>query len=210
MVYEVRHRLGARRFFLSGVKVDMIRSLPNFTIWDYLLIIFHLFFGVAAKVLASQHCCFLDQHSNTRPHRGIIQQMPQVSTTTPPMNLAAPPVPRQVSNSAIPRDTGASAIPQIPPPHITTNMTTDSNIDRTDSMDSFVNLDPLLAPAATQVNTGDHRSSLAIVNANKVHNFHLEACDALEQLNTAAARITNNVPRVQTIDGAISDQFQAQ
>uniref|UniRef100_A0A915JEW6 Uncharacterized protein n=1 Tax=Romanomermis culicivorax TaxID=13658 RepID=A0A915JEW6_ROMCU len=35
----------------------------------------------------------------------------------------------------------------------------------------------------------------------------------LDQLSTAAARITNNVPTVQTIDqiiGAISDQFQAQ
>uniref|UniRef100_A0A915L9S3 Uncharacterized protein n=1 Tax=Romanomermis culicivorax TaxID=13658 RepID=A0A915L9S3_ROMCU len=40
-----------------------------------------------------------------------------------------------------------------------------------------------------------------------------KAQDALEQLNTAVARITNNVPTIQTIKqiiGAISNQFQAQ
>uniref|UniRef100_A0A915HEM8 Uncharacterized protein n=1 Tax=Romanomermis culicivorax TaxID=13658 RepID=A0A915HEM8_ROMCU len=58
----------------------------------------------------------------------------------------------------------------------------------------------------------DHRSSMAIANANEVHNFWLEACNTLKQLSTAAARITNNVPMVQTIDqiiGPLSDQFQA-
>uniref|UniRef100_A0A915HXL0 Uncharacterized protein n=1 Tax=Romanomermis culicivorax TaxID=13658 RepID=A0A915HXL0_ROMCU len=38
-------------------------------------------------------------------------------------------------------------------------------------------------------------------------------CDALEQLNTATARINNNVPTVQNIDqiiGAMSNQLQAQ
>uniref|UniRef100_A0A915JTX2 Uncharacterized protein n=1 Tax=Romanomermis culicivorax TaxID=13658 RepID=A0A915JTX2_ROMCU len=38
-------------------------------------------------------------------------------------------------------------------------------------------------------------------------------CDALYQLSTVAACITNNVPTVQTIDqiiSAVSDQFQAQ
>uniref|UniRef100_A0A915IBE5 Uncharacterized protein n=1 Tax=Romanomermis culicivorax TaxID=13658 RepID=A0A915IBE5_ROMCU len=62
-------------------------------------------------------------------------------------------------------------------------------------------------------NQPPHCSSLAIPNANKVHNFWIEAHDTLEQLNTAAARITNNVPTVQTIDqiiGPVSDQFQAQ
>uniref|UniRef100_A0A915KSZ5 Uncharacterized protein n=1 Tax=Romanomermis culicivorax TaxID=13658 RepID=A0A915KSZ5_ROMCU len=41
----------------------------------------------------------------------------------------------------------------------------------------------------------------------------IEACDALDQLSTAAAHITNNVPMVQTIDqiiGAVSDQLKAQ
>uniref|UniRef100_A0A915K559 Uncharacterized protein n=1 Tax=Romanomermis culicivorax TaxID=13658 RepID=A0A915K559_ROMCU len=43
--------------------------------------------------------------------------------------------------------------------------------------------------------------------------LQIEACDALEQLSTAATRITNNVPTVQLIDqimGALSDQVQAQ
>uniref|UniRef100_A0A915IGD7 Uncharacterized protein n=1 Tax=Romanomermis culicivorax TaxID=13658 RepID=A0A915IGD7_ROMCU len=41
----------------------------------------------------------------------------------------------------------------------------------------------------------------------------LEVGDALEQLNATAARITNNVLTVQTMDqiiGAISNQLQAQ
>uniref|UniRef100_A0A915KHW1 Uncharacterized protein n=1 Tax=Romanomermis culicivorax TaxID=13658 RepID=A0A915KHW1_ROMCU len=69
------------------------------------------------------------------------------------------------------------------------------------------------APTATPASTTNHRSSLATANAKEVHNFRIEACDTLDQLSTAAARITNNVPTVQTIDqiiGAISDQFQAQ
>uniref|UniRef100_A0A915I1H2 Uncharacterized protein n=1 Tax=Romanomermis culicivorax TaxID=13658 RepID=A0A915I1H2_ROMCU len=59
----------------------------------------------------------------------------------------------------------------------------------------------------------DHSSSLAIANTNEVHNFRLEACNALEQLNTTAGRITNNVLMAQTIDqiiGAISNQLQGQ
>uniref|UniRef100_A0A915K2A4 Uncharacterized protein n=1 Tax=Romanomermis culicivorax TaxID=13658 RepID=A0A915K2A4_ROMCU len=54
---------------------------------------------------------------------------------------------------------------------------------------------------------------MAIANANEGHNFQLEVCDALEQLNTTAARIKNNVSTVQTIDqiiGTLSDQLQAQ
>uniref|UniRef100_A0A915JLL3 Uncharacterized protein n=1 Tax=Romanomermis culicivorax TaxID=13658 RepID=A0A915JLL3_ROMCU len=57
------------------------------------------------------------------------------------------------------------------------------------------------------------QNSLAIANANEVHNFRIEAHPAIEQLGTTAVRIINNVPTVQTIDqiiGAISDQFQAQ
>uniref|UniRef100_A0A915L9V4 Uncharacterized protein n=1 Tax=Romanomermis culicivorax TaxID=13658 RepID=A0A915L9V4_ROMCU len=69
------------------------------------------------------------------------------------------------------------------------------------------------ALAATRASTNNHRSSLAITNANEVHNFRIEARDALDQLSTAAAHITTNVPTIQMIDqiiSAISDQFQAQ
>uniref|UniRef100_A0A915HLI2 Uncharacterized protein n=1 Tax=Romanomermis culicivorax TaxID=13658 RepID=A0A915HLI2_ROMCU len=69
------------------------------------------------------------------------------------------------------------------------------------------------APAATHALVTNHRSSLAMANANEVHNFQIKARNALEQLSTTTARITNNVPTVQTIDqiiGAVSDQFQAQ
>uniref|UniRef100_A0A915HXA6 Reverse transcriptase domain-containing protein n=1 Tax=Romanomermis culicivorax TaxID=13658 RepID=A0A915HXA6_ROMCU len=53
------------------------------------------------------------------------------------------------------------------------------------------------------------------VNTISTRNEHQssEAGDTLKQLNTAAARITNNVPTIQTTDqiiGALSDQFQAQ
>uniref|UniRef100_A0A915J5G4 Uncharacterized protein n=1 Tax=Romanomermis culicivorax TaxID=13658 RepID=A0A915J5G4_ROMCU len=54
--------------------------------------------------------------------------------------------------------------------------------------------------------------TVAIATTNEVQNYQLEARHALDQLNTAVASITNNVPTVQTIDqiiGAVSYQFQA-
>uniref|UniRef100_A0A915IE99 Uncharacterized protein n=1 Tax=Romanomermis culicivorax TaxID=13658 RepID=A0A915IE99_ROMCU len=79
-------------------------------------------------------------------------------------------------------------------------------------MDSFVNLNPLAA-AATQANMHDHHNSISLANVCEVQKFQLEVRDALEQLNIATTRMTNNVLTVQTIDqiiGTISDQLQAQ
>uniref|UniRef100_A0A915HU07 Uncharacterized protein n=1 Tax=Romanomermis culicivorax TaxID=13658 RepID=A0A915HU07_ROMCU len=84
---------------------------------------------------------------------------------------------------------------------------------RTDSLDSFINIDPRQAPTTTHTLATNHRSSLAIANAKEVHNFQIQAREALDLLNTPAVCITNNVPTVQTIDqiiGVVSDQFQAQ
>uniref|UniRef100_A0A915HHF1 Uncharacterized protein n=1 Tax=Romanomermis culicivorax TaxID=13658 RepID=A0A915HHF1_ROMCU len=105
------------------------------------------------------------------------------------------------------------AVSQILLPSTTAQGNHDQTVARTDSSDSFINIDPPQAPTATCSSVTNHCSSLAITNANEVHNFRIEAWDALDQLSTAAARITNNVPIVQTIDqiiGTVLDQFQAQ
>uniref|UniRef100_A0A915L533 Uncharacterized protein n=1 Tax=Romanomermis culicivorax TaxID=13658 RepID=A0A915L533_ROMCU len=108
---------------------------------------------------------------------------------------------------------GMSVPPQLLSQHSTAPLASNPNIDCTDSTDSSVNLDLLLAPAPTQATTCNHRNSIAITNAFQVQHFRLEAHSALEQLNSAAMRITNNVLTVQMIDQivrAISDQLQAQ
>uniref|UniRef100_A0A915HV49 Uncharacterized protein n=1 Tax=Romanomermis culicivorax TaxID=13658 RepID=A0A915HV49_ROMCU len=101
------------------------------------------------------------------PHGSIAQQMPQSSTTAPPTNPAAP----VVLNLITPSDAGTPAAVQMPVPPSAANPAMDLNINHTDSTDSFVNLDPPLAPATTLANTHDHPSSIAIANANEVPNF---------------------------------------
>uniref|UniRef100_A0A915IMG4 Uncharacterized protein n=1 Tax=Romanomermis culicivorax TaxID=13658 RepID=A0A915IMG4_ROMCU len=140
-------------------------------------------------------------------------QVLPISTAPAQANSLAPPSLSQNSTTAAAICASALAISQIPPPSTASQANNGITVLGTNSSDSFINLDPRQAPAATRAPITDHCSSLAIANANKVHNFPIEACDALEQLSTTAARITNNVPTVQTIDQiirAISDQFQAQ
>uniref|UniRef100_A0A915HF02 Uncharacterized protein n=1 Tax=Romanomermis culicivorax TaxID=13658 RepID=A0A915HF02_ROMCU len=124
-----------------------------------------------------------------------------------------PPSSGQSSIIAAATCASASAVSQIPPPRPVPPSSNDPTIAPTISTDSFINIDPWQAPAETPALVTNHRSSLVIANTNEVHNFQIEAHDALEQFSTPMARITNNIPTVQTIDqiiGAVSDQFQAQ
>uniref|UniRef100_A0A915IQT1 Uncharacterized protein n=1 Tax=Romanomermis culicivorax TaxID=13658 RepID=A0A915IQT1_ROMCU len=140
-------------------------------------------------------------------------QVPPIPAAPAQANsLALPPL-SQKSTAATAISASASAISQIPPPSTAVQANNNTTMAHTDSSDSFMNIDLLQAPATSRASATDHCSSLAIANANEVHNFRIEAHDTLEQLSTAAVRITNNIPTVQTIDHficAVSDRFQAQ
>uniref|UniRef100_A0A915K2R6 Uncharacterized protein n=1 Tax=Romanomermis culicivorax TaxID=13658 RepID=A0A915K2R6_ROMCU len=111
--------------------------------------------------------------SNTSLNRSTSTQVLPSSTTVPPPNLVPLPVLGQVSDTVGAKDASTPAISQVPPSINARQPEIDPNIDDTDSMESFVNLDPLLALAVTQQPAGDHHRRLAIAKANKVQNFRL-------------------------------------
>uniref|UniRef100_A0A915IAJ5 Uncharacterized protein n=1 Tax=Romanomermis culicivorax TaxID=13658 RepID=A0A915IAJ5_ROMCU len=157
---------------------------------------------------------FTQMYRNVTALDGTAQaQVPLIPAVSTLANLLAPPPLSQNSVIAAALCACALAISQIPLPSTAAQANNDTTVARTNSSDSFINIDPPQAPAATHAPVNNHHSSFAIANTNQVHNFGIEAHDALEQLSIAAAWITNNVPTVQTIDqiiGTISDQFQAQ
>uniref|UniRef100_A0A915HX51 Uncharacterized protein n=1 Tax=Romanomermis culicivorax TaxID=13658 RepID=A0A915HX51_ROMCU len=120
----------------------------------------------------------------------LISATPAILNSHAPLPLSQDPLIATVICASAP------AVSQIPAPSTTVQVNNDQTVARTDSSDSFINIDPPQAPAATHTSVTNNRSSLAIANANEVHNFRIEAHDGLDQLSNAAARITNNVPTV--------------
>uniref|UniRef100_A0A915K1X6 Uncharacterized protein n=1 Tax=Romanomermis culicivorax TaxID=13658 RepID=A0A915K1X6_ROMCU len=112
--------------------------------------------------------------------------VPPILAVPAQANSLAPPRLSQNLTTATIICASASAVSQIPPPSIAAQANNDTTVAQTDSSDSFINIDFPQAPAATRASLIDHHSSLAITNANEVHNFRIEAGDALEQLSTPA------------------------
>uniref|UniRef100_A0A915KJM6 Uncharacterized protein n=1 Tax=Romanomermis culicivorax TaxID=13658 RepID=A0A915KJM6_ROMCU len=91
-----------------------------------------------------------------------------VNSHAPPLLSQEPVIPALICARA-------RAVSQIPPPSTSAQVNNDTTIAQTDSLDSFINIDPPQAPAATCTPVTNHHSSLAIANATEVHNFQIKA-----------------------------------
>uniref|UniRef100_A0A915KDG3 Uncharacterized protein n=1 Tax=Romanomermis culicivorax TaxID=13658 RepID=A0A915KDG3_ROMCU len=143
----------------------------------------------------------LSTFSSSGLDRTAQTQVPLISATPAIVNSHALPPLSQDPHIAAVICASALAVSQIPPLSTTTQVNNNTTIAPTDSSDSFINIDPPQASTITGAPQLQTQTKFIISR------------DALDQLSTNAAWITNNVPTVQTIDqiiGTISDQFQAQ
>uniref|UniRef100_A0A915J9T7 Uncharacterized protein n=1 Tax=Romanomermis culicivorax TaxID=13658 RepID=A0A915J9T7_ROMCU len=125
--------------------------------------------------------------NNLALDRTTLAEVPPISAASATANLLMPRSSGQNYAITAPTYARASAVSQIPLPSTAVHSNNDPIVARTESSDSFINSDPRQVPTATRAPVTNHCSSLAIANANKVHNFGIEAQDDLEQLSTGAA-----------------------